>query len=302
YWVKNNDLQFLVVRLPKGARLASDVFVKREPQQPMRREGSDDLLVRLPAAGAGDRQAFPVRLVFEVPSPKPGQKLGIMGSLQVFAPELAEVGILETRHRLYLPEGWHYTSVSGPLTRTARDRGWARARRLIDPLIPAFGPQLDTLENAAWSQPPQVEGDTRSLYGLQIPQQGHLETLRRLGTPAEMRLGFRSKKMTFALEAAAFLAALLAGWWVWRQPLARRALFVLIFGFGAMLLTGLVGPANVPVLIASMLGVLLVLGVWFAQYAWRLPRGMMRWITRPRGRPPASPPPPAVPEPPSTAA
>ncbi|MDZ4287912.1 MAG: hypothetical protein U0984_08130, partial [Prosthecobacter sp.] len=193
YWVKNNDLQFLVVRLPQGARLVSDVFVGREPQQPMRREGSTDLLVRLPSGGNGARQAFSVRLVFEMPSPKPGQKLGIMGSLPVFAPALAEIGILETRHRLYLPDAWHYTSVSGPLTRTARERGWARVRRLIDPLIPAFGPQLDTLERSVWNDPPQVDGDTRSLFGLQIPQQGHLETLHRLGPPAEVRVGFRSK-------------------------------------------------------------------------------------------------------------
>ncbi|MCX6857093.1 MAG: hypothetical protein NTV80_19555, partial [Verrucomicrobia bacterium] len=59
YWVRNNDLQFLVVRLPKGARIVSDVFVSREPQQPMRRDGSDDLLVRLPS-GNSSREAIPV--------------------------------------------------------------------------------------------------------------------------------------------------------------------------------------------------------------------------------------------------
>jgi hypothetical protein len=249
-----------------------------------------------------------VRLVFEVPSPSPGEKLGVAGSLQISAPELTEVGVLETRHRLFLPEGWHYTSVSGPLTRAARERGWARARRLIDPLIPAFGPQLDTLEQSKWNDPPQVEPDTRTLYGLQIPRQGHQETLNRLGPPAQIGLSFRSKAATFTLESIAFLAALFAGWWVWRQPLARRALFVLIFGFGAMLLTGLVGPANVPVLIASMLGVLVVLGVWFAQYAWRVLTGTARWMKTPRARPPAStlpppsPSPPTTPEPPAAAA
>jgi hypothetical protein len=333
YWVKNNDLQFLVVRLPQEARLVSDVFVNREPQQPMRREGSADLLVRLPSGGSGVRNAFPVRLVFEVPSPKPGQKLGFTGSLKVFAPNLADVGVLETRHRLYLPDGWHYTNISGPLTRAARERGWARARKLIDPLIPAFGPQLDTLERSVWRDPPLVANDTRTLFGLQVPQQGHLETLRRLGPPAEVVASFRSKKATFALEALAFLAAFLAGLLAWRtpgdrrpatekttgvrrsvaafadrcgwwQPLGRRALYVVVFGFGAMLLTGIVGPANVPVLIAMMLGVVVVVGVWAAQFVWRtLGRSWAWWRNRQTPRPPVMPPPlnPTPPTPPTAA-
>lgn len=297
YWLKNNDLQFLIVRLPAGARLVSDVFVNREAQQPMRREGSDDLLVRLPA---GVRTAVSVRLVYESPSPEPGKKLAFMGSLTVGAPTLPEVGVLETRHRLFLPDDWHYTRISGPLTRTAQERGWSRVRRLSDRLIPAFGPQLDTLENSQWNDPPQVDGDTRALFGLQVPQQGHRETLRRLGPPAEVGVGFRSKKATFLWEALAFLAVVLGGWWAHRRPLHVRALFVLVAGFGALLLTGLVGPADVPVMIAAMLATCLVGGLWAALAGWKLLRACATWLLGGKKKAASTPPPPPPPPPPAS--
>ena len=273
YWVKNNDLQFLVVRLPAGARLVSEVFVDREPQQPMRREGSDDLLVRLPS-GAG-RAAFPVRFVFESPSERPGEKLGWLGSLLIHAPELPEAGVLETRHRLYLPEGWSYTGVKGPLTRESAERSWTRARRLLDPLIPAFGPLPESVAQAVWSQPPEVAADTRALYGFQVPRQGRLETLRRLGPPAQASVSFRSKKLGFALEALAFLGVLLGGLACARRPAAQKLLLLAGAGFGALLLTGLLGAANAQVALAAMLaaGLLALLWVsvilWSALAAWR---------------------------------
>ncbi|HCN29860.1 MAG TPA: hypothetical protein DIT64_14185 [Verrucomicrobiales bacterium] len=273
YWVKNNDLQFLVVRLPAGARLVSEVFVDREPQQPMRREGSDDLLVRLPS-GAG-RAAFPVRFVFESPSERPGEKLGWLGSLLIHAPELPEAGVLETRHRLYLPEGWSYTGVKGPLTRESAERSWTRARRLLDPLIPAFGPLPESVAQAVWSQPPEVAADTRALYGFQVPRQGRLETLRRLGPPAQVSVSFRLKKLGFALEALAFLGVLLGGMACARRPAAQKLLLLAGAGFGALLLTGLLGAANAQVALAAMLaaGLLALLWVsvilWSALAAWR---------------------------------
>ncbi len=281
YWVKNNDLQFLEVSLPAGARLVSDVLVGREAQQPMRREGSEMLLVRLPS-GSG-QSAVPVRLVFEVPSPQPGVKLGLSGSFNVAVPEVSVVGVLETRHRLFLPEDWHYTGIAGPLTREARARGWGRVRRWIDPLIPALGPQPVTLIDARWSEPPQVEAEARSLFGFQVPQQGHLEVLRRLGPPAPLTVKYRSAKLTFAAEAAAFLITLLIGLRCSRCPPAQRLLFLAVAGFGALLATGLLGAANVPVANAVMLAVALLTGLWLLLAVWAVLRGIWTWL---RSRPP----------------
>lgn len=316
YWVKNNDLQFLVVRLPAGARLVSEVFVDREPQQPMRREGSDDLLVRLPS-GAG-RAAFPVRFVFESPSARPGEKLGWLGSLLIHAPELPEAGVLETRHRLYLPEGWSYTGVKGPLTLESTERAWTRARRVLDRLIPAFGPLPESAVQAVWGRPPEVAADIRALYGFQVPRQGRLETLRRLGPPAQVSVSFRVKKLGFALEALAFLGVLLGGLACARRPAAQKLLLLAGTGFGTLLLTGLLGAANAQVAVAAMLaaGLLALLwaatALWSALAAWRRkkprPTGSAAMPgsptgqtgqTRPTGPPPSAPPTPENPAPPA---
>ena len=211
YWVKNNDLQFLVVSLPKGSRLQSDVFVNRDAQQPMRREGSEDMLVRLPSGDAA-RVAFPVRFVFESPSANPGEKLGWWGSIAVNAPQVADVGIMETRHTVFLPgEEWHYTGFSGPLSPESKDRSWRTLRSIMSEVLPAFGPQLDTLDQSQWSEIPAVAGEVRTLYGFQVQPQGHREVLHRLGPPAEISVSFRGRRITFFYQALAFLLSLLAG-------------------------------------------------------------------------------------------
>lgn len=262
YWVKNIDLQFLVVTLPPGAKLQSDIVVGRESQQPMRREGSEDLLVRLPSGSGSSRESLPVRFVYEVPSPKPGEKLGSSGSFSIDPPNAGEVKVFETRHRLYLPEAWHYTGFDGPLTQTQADRGWMRIRRLIDPLIPAFGPQVSRTNDFRWNDPPAVPGEVKSLYDFQVPGQGHLETLRRLGPPASITASFRSKKVTFAFESLAFIITALIGVSLTRRMLTQKLFFVVIFGCGAALATGLVNQANSVVANAVILAVGLVIGLW----------------------------------------
>lgn len=300
YWVKNIDMQFLVVRLPKGASLVSDVFVRGESQQPMRREGSEDLLVRLPSGSGTERSAFPVRFVYQMPSPEPGVKLGWLGSLEVLPPSAAEVKVFETRHRLFLPEEWHYTKFHGPLTQTMRERGWLRARRVIDPLIPAFGPQASRNNDWQWDDPPAVASEVRSLYDFPVPAQGHAETLRRLGPPDRIEASFRSRKLSTLAESVAFLLVTLAGVSCLRCSLRGRLMFVVIFGVGAVLLTGLLGAVNGRVAIAVILAVGLVIGIWLVVGALGVLRGIGGRLkgksapptTRggPSGPPPSSPP------------
>ncbi|WP_294391489.1 hypothetical protein [Prosthecobacter sp.] len=277
YWVKNNDLQFLVVSLPKGSRLQSDVFVNRDAQQPMRREGSEDMLVRLPSGDAA-RVAFPVRFVFESPSPNPGEKLGWWGSISVNAPQVADVGIMETRHTVLLPEGWHYTSFDGPLTPESRNRSWQTMQSLVNTLLPAFGPQLDTLDQSQWSQVPAVANDVRTLYGFQVQQQGHREVLHRLGPPAEIDVGFRGRRITFFYQALAFLISLAAGIRVWNGSPADKLRYLAIFGLGAMLLTGLWSAANVPVLLAAMLAAMILTFTWIFRSMLGAGLRVWRWL------------------------
>lgn len=278
YWVKNNGLQFLVVSLPKGSRLQSDVFVNREAQQPMRREGSEDMLVRLPSGDAA-RIAFPVRFVFESPSPHPGEKLGWWGSVAVNAPQVADVGIMETRHTLFLPPNeWHYTGFSGPLTPESRDRSWRVMQSIVNEVLPAFGPQLDTLDQAQQGRMPEVAGDVRTLYGSQVQQQGHREVLHRLGPPAEIGVSFRGRRITFFYQAIAFLLSLAAAVRCWNGSVAEKRRYLAIFGLGAMLLTGLVSAANVPVLLAAMLAAMIVMFIWLGRSALGIGLRVWRWL------------------------
>lgn len=299
YWVKNNDLQFLVVRLPQGSRLQSDVFVNREAQQPMRREGSEDMLVRLPSGDAA-RLAFPVRFVFESPSPNPGEKLGSWGSIAVAAPQVADVGIMETRHTLFLPANeWHYTEFSGPLSPESRNRSWRMMQSIVNEVLPAFGPQLDTLDQTQQSQMPDMAGDVRTLYGSQVQQQGHREVLHRLGPPAEIGVSFRGRRITFFYQALAFLVSLIAGVRCWNRSPQEKLRYLAVFGLGAMLLTGLFSAANVPVLLASMLAAFILLLTWVFRSALSLALRAWQWLyawrTKSRAKPPAPPAPPPVP-------
>jgi len=262
YWVKNNDQQFLVVRLPKGGKLTSDIVVNREPQQPMRREGSEGLLIRLPSGDAA-RTAFPVRFVFEVPSAHAGEKLGSFGSLSISVPAVDEVAIMQTRHRLHLPPQWHYTRFDGPLTPDSKERSWTEARRAAQYLLPSFGPQLDPALQSSTADVPEVSPDVRALYGFNVSGGGHAETLRRLGPPAAIDVRFRSAKITFMYQAGAFFLALLLGLGAMRRPLRARLRYMLVFGLGALLLTGVLPAADVSIALAVLLAVVCAVGLWF---------------------------------------
>ena len=296
YWVKNIDLQFLVVSLPKGATLVSDVFVGKEGQQPMRREGSEDLLIRLPSGSSTAKEAVPVRFVYEVKSPRPGSTLGLKGTLSVTTSSAGGVKVMQTRHRLFMPSAYHYPTFDGPLTQSLADRGWMRVRRLIDPLIPALGPNVSRANNEISSPPKDVGTDIRALYDFQVPNQGTLVTLHRLGEPAIIAVHYQSKKMTYIWEAGAFLLVLLAGVKGLKWPLSRKAGFLVVVAAIATLATGLVNSVNMLIAFSVIYAVCAVAALWFAFW-------VLGWFVRDRKPKPDSPhtpppsPPPADPKP-----
>ena len=310
YWVKNLDLQFLLIKLPEGAKLVSDVFVGRESQQPMKREGSADLMVRLPSHSAATSEAFPVRFVFATDGNAGGERLGMGGSLEVRPPNVADVKIFETRHRLFLPEAYHYTAFDGPLTQAMRERGWGRVQHTLRYVLPVFGTSLSeaviaSLSDAqvqhsgddSWSNPPVVPNEIRSVYDFQVPQQGHAETLRRLGPPAVITAHFRSKGLTFALEALAFLLAIATGIVGMRWPLHRKVAFLVFAGVPGMLAVGVLSPANCLIAIAWIRGLCCVTALWAGMALLPILGIIAGWFKhRPKPPPPAvAPPPPPAP-------
>ena len=114
YWVRNNAEQFLEVRLPVGGSMVSDIYVDGQPQQPMQRADSDDVLIRLPSGDAVRDRDLPVRFVFDMPSPNPGKNMGWFGSIQVPVPELLNVEVMESQMTLHLPGRLPLPPVQGP--------------------------------------------------------------------------------------------------------------------------------------------------------------------------------------------
>ncbi|TLD72818.1 hypothetical protein FEM03_01735 [Phragmitibacter flavus] len=264
YWVRNNAQQFLAVELPKGARLVSDVFVDGTTQQPMKREGSDDLLVRLPAGAGSTSRSLPVRLVYEMPSVKPGEKMGMSGTFTILPPKLANVGVvMESHAQLFLPERQDYTGFESAMTQSLRDRGWGRVRRVLDSLIPSFGPQL-IQPSDAWQPAPAISEQQKAAFDFRVPTQGQDFKLHRLGAPDAIEVGFRSRKLSYFYEGVMFLVVLLSGVALIKSPLQRKVVFVCVGGVVAVLLTGMVGAANGAVVQAGLLGLLAVTGLWLA--------------------------------------
>lgn len=262
YWLKNNARQFLTVQLPKGAKLVSDVFVSTQSQRPMKREGSDDLLVRLPSGAAARNTAFPVRFVYEIPSPKAGEKMGWMGGISIVPPTLADVAVvLQTQQALYVPESHEYTKFKGPMTLSLKERGWGRFRGIVNSLVPAFGPQF-TQSSGDWTPAPAIPSEHRSTFDFQVPTQGRNFVLHRLGVPAATDISYRSRGWSYFLETLVFFGVIVLGLRRWHHPLPDKLRFLVLFGLGGLLVTGLVSAANAQVAKGAVLAAILVAVLW----------------------------------------
>jgi hypothetical protein len=282
YWVKNNAQQFLTVKLPKTARLVSDVFVNGQTQQPMKREGADDLLIRLPSDAASRRAAFPVRFVYEVPSEKAGEKMGWWGGIDIEPPTLLDVTkVLEAHHALYLPESHDYTKFSGAMTLSVRDRGWARFRGLVN-VVPALGPAF-TQSQGDWNTVPSIPADQKAAFDFQVPTQGRNVVLHRLGEPAAVGVSFRSRGFSYFLEGVVFFVVLAFGVARWKAPLRTKFRYLLVFGLGGVLLTGLLTPANAQVAKGSVFAAGIMAVTWTIC---GFLHGVKNWRQRPKRRPP----------------
>jgi hypothetical protein len=283
YWVKNNAQQFLTVRLPKTARLVSDVFVNGQTQQPMKREGADDLLIRLPSDAASRHAAFPVRFVYEVPSEEAGKKMGWWGGIHIDPPTLLDVTkVLEAHHALYLPESHDYTAFKGAMSLSVRDRGWARFRGMVNALVPALGPAF-TQSLGDWNTVPAIPADQKAAFDFQVPTQGRNVVLHRLGEPAAIDVSFRSRGFSYFLEGVVFFLVLALGVARWKAPLRTKFRYLLIFGLGGILLTGILTPANGQVVKGSVFAAGIMAVAWTVCGFFR---GVKNWMQRPKHRPP----------------
>jgi hypothetical protein len=135
YVIRNNDRQFLTLRLPEDSRIWQ-VFLDGAAVKPAQKQSGDILIPLKKSAAAGDRlQAFTVELgyITEV------SKLSLKGELVSELPAL-DIPSTHLRWTLYLPEDYEYTNFEGPLKQ-----------------VEQFSPAAAALPDA----PPQIEIPTQ---------------------------------------------------------------------------------------------------------------------------------------------
>jgi|GEM_PF-672497 len=291
YWVKNNAKQFFSVSLPEGGRMVSDIYVDGQPRQPMRRAGEDVVLIRLPAGKDRSSSAFPIRFVYEVPSPRPGRRLPLFGKLVVPTVTLKDAGILQSRIVLFLPRDYRYHTFRSAMELPLRERGWTHFRNAFDWLVPALGPQVPASGAGRWQDPPSLPESAGGGFDLEIPTEGRRHTLHRLDAPDTVSVSFRSGTFALLTEALAGLATFVLGLlFVPRQAKWRFAFFAGA-GLLPLVIAGAVSPGAAPFWTAIYLGAFFAALVWLAGGAIGIAKRLLvrvwRFLTKPRPKRPA---------------
>jgi len=274
------------------------VYVKGERQQPSRRPGRNEMLIRLPAQQGGN-ETFPIRFVYEVPSAKPGRGLWPRGSFHIQPPVLTDAAIMQTQWTLYLPSGYRYVHFAGPMREPlSQHRGWDLFHKIFDGFVPKFG--LLNVPQATARQPaPSLDAAQSKGVDFQIPREGTSVVLRRLDAPAEVTVSYRSLTYYYTVESILFFVALYFGLRLTGARRETKFSYVLIAGVGALILAGAVDPRCAGKWHAIYLGVFVSVLVWAGMFGFEKFRDMVRWliarIRRRKAEPSAPPTAPSIP-------
>ena len=274
YWVKNNSQQFFSIQLPsrggKQARLLSDAFVNGEPQQPSKRPDRNEVLIRLPARQENNAE-FPVRFVYEVPSAKPGEKLGWRGSFDLEPPKLSDVKVLQTQWTLFLPASQRYVDFGGAMREDVSAFGWERIAHRLRFYLPQVGPAAPSALNVPSAAPHALPPPKRAGFDTQLRKEGVRVDLRRMDAPATVNVSHRGKTFAFLTEALAALLAFAGGIALLRRGRGEKWAYFIFVGLGALVISGAVNPRGAGMWQMVSIGVFAALGVW-------LICGMRGWL------------------------
>jgi hypothetical protein len=261
YWVKNNGQQLLTVALPAGGRILSDVQAGDVPQQPQRRAGSQDLLIRLPATTGNDAgREVPVRFVYEVRAENP-EAMGMSGSMLLQPALVLNSTVLQTHQTLWLPADFRYLDFSGPMSVQRPPESWSSLRERLRSLIPALGPDSEPVTAGRGADPPDAP-EAKSGFTFHVPSDGQKHVLRRLDAAAPVTISWRSRRFDNTLHAGGLFVAFLAGLTMLRRSLEAKCVWFAVFGLAPLILMRLVPPGTAAPLQSVFLGTVLVSGVW----------------------------------------
>ena len=260
-WVKNNGQQLLTVALPPGGRILSDVQTGDTPQQPQRRAGSDDLLVKLPSA-TGDQagREVPVRFVYEV-RPDKTETMGWSGDISLTPAKVTDSTVLQTHQTLWLPADFRYLEFDGPMRIQRSSESWTSLRERLRSLIPALAPDVEPVISAKGTEPPTAP-DAKSGFTFHVPSDGQKHVLRRLDAAAPVTISYRSRRWDNTLHAGGLFLAFLAGLLLLRRPLEFKGVWFAVFGLAPLILMRLVPAGTAAPMQSVALGTVLAAGVW----------------------------------------
>ncbi|MEM1443370.1 MAG: hypothetical protein AAGF67_13570, partial [Verrucomicrobiota bacterium] len=219
-------------------------------------------LVRLPVGEGHAENEFPVRFVFEVPSPNPGKGLGWLGSLEVPPAELLDAEILQSRLQLYLPDDHVYRGFDSAMNLPLGERGWTRFRNAFDWLVPTLGPRISSSNLTQWQEPPSLPDSGSGGFDLEIPTEGRLFTLHRLDRPDSVKVGYRSAGFALFWEAVLALVAFVGGLFLIPSPFRSKLVYFAGAGLFPLVIAGAVAPGSASFWTAIYLGTFLTAVIW----------------------------------------
>jgi hypothetical protein len=277
------------------------------PQQPQRRAGSDDLLIKLPAStGDNAGREVPVRFVYEV-KPDKSESMGMSGELALEPALVKDSTVLQTHQTLWLPADFRYLEFSGPMTVQRPSESWASVRARLRSMIPALAPDAEPVATSRGNDPPEAP-EAKGGFTFHVPSDGQPYVLRRLNAAASLTISYRSRRFDNTLHACGLLLSFIAGLFMIRRSLEVKCVWFAVFGLAPLIIMRLVPPGAAEPVQSVFLGTLLAVGVWLlAGIRGRREKRRAEPLPPVRTSPPdpAPPPPPAVvtaPEPKAPAA
>ena len=256
-----------------------------------------------PRAAKNGIAAFPVRFVYEVPSPHPGKKLGWRGKIALQPPQLGSVGVLQSKWTSICRRN---IAISNLPARCAPKR----SAHVDGRELPQQVPTSSCLRSALRGRCSRIPANRRSRRICRRPRAR--DSIRRSSVRASRsRCGgsMRRRRSAWSIvrggysatvEALACLLAFALGVSLLKSSRRARFHYFIWVGLGALIIAGAVDPRGARFWETIYLGVFLAVPIW-------LGAGLGKWFIARRRRPepplfvPPMNPPPVAPPPPADA-
>lgn len=263
YWIRSIGQNSLRVQLPDRARMISQSYVDGEEEPVRMVEGS----YVIPLRSSDSKEAFPVRIAYEVPSPDGASGLPEWRTVLPMA-ELPGVEVVQSRLRLFLPEDYRYNRVESAMVQAGEESRWKDVRYQLVSLIPSIESRIAEEEIVGWHAPPEAKDGVES----PLAEEGVVLELRRLDAPGEVLIGYGRKARANFLDVILGLLAFCVGGWLTRSSMWSKFIYFVFVGLLSLFLASSSSPHFAQVFGSVFLGVTAAGIVWVIAGIWEMLR------------------------------